>query len=49
MYVEDIERVQKIIDDLKQGGFTNMNRSRLFRLALNQFDTTKLIPEDNYR
>lgn len=49
MYVEDMELAEQIINGLKRDGFTNMNRSRLIRLAIQQFDATKLNPEDNYR
>jgi hypothetical protein len=49
MYISDIERTEKIVSDLKIAGFTNMNRSRLIRLALEQFDERKLTPEDNHR
>jgi len=49
LYLEDIEMSDQIVKVLKQNGFTNMNRSRLIRLALDQFDPTKLNPEDNHR
>ena len=49
MYLTDIEMAAQQISDLKRDGFTNMNRSRLIRLALEQFDASKLTPEDNYR
>ena len=49
MYIDDIDMAQQMIDGLKRDGFTNMNRSRLIRLALEQFDGSKLKPEDNHR
>lgn len=49
MYVSDIELAAQQIAGLKRDGFTNMNRSRLIRLALEQFDASKLTKEDNYR
>lgn len=48
-YLEDIARADAIVNALKMDGFTNMNRSRLLRLALDQFDTGLMKPEDNYR
>jgi hypothetical protein len=49
MYLSDIELAEQMINGLKREGFTKMNRSRLIRLALDQFDLTKLRPEDNHR
>ena len=49
MYIDDIEMAKQMIDGLKRDGFTNMNRSRLIRLALEQFDGSKPRPEDNNR
>ena len=49
MYLEDIAKAEAIVNLLKQEGFTNMNRSRLIRLALDQFDAGVLKPEDNHR
>jgi hypothetical protein len=49
MYLTDLELASQMISGLKRDGFTNMNRSRLIRLALEQFDASKLTPEDNYR
>jgi hypothetical protein len=49
MYLSDIELAAQQIAGLKRDGFTNMNRSRLIRLALEQFDASKLTPADNNR
>jgi hypothetical protein len=49
MYLDDIALTEQMIAGLKRDGFTRMNRSRLIRLALEQFDASKLTPEDNYR
>lgn len=49
MYIDDIDMAAQMIAGLKRDGFTNMNRSRLIRLALEQFDARKLTPEDNHR
>lgn len=49
MYLDDIAMAEQMINGLKRDGFTKMNRSRLIRLALEQFDATKLTPEDNHR
>ena len=49
MYLDDIKRAEQMIAGLKRDGFTKMNRSRLIRLALEQFDASKLSPEDNHR
>lgn len=49
MYLEDIEQAAQKIAGLKRDGFPNMNRSRLIRLALEQFDASKLTPRDNCR
>ncbi len=49
MYLEDIDTAKEMVTELKREGFTNMNRSRLIRLALDQFDASKLTLEDNHR
>ena len=49
MYLDDMEFVDDLVRSLKREGFSKMNRSRLIRLAISQFDPEKLTTEDNHR
>lgn len=44
MYLDNIERMDELVEELKQAGHTKANRSMLIRMALAQFDPTKIPP-----
>ncbi|HTM23156.1 MAG TPA: hypothetical protein VL172_21695, partial [Kofleriaceae bacterium] len=44
LYVEDIERLEKMVAELKRRGHTKANKSQLIRLALSQLDLDKIPP-----
>jgi hypothetical protein len=41
LYNEDLQRLDAMVDELKERGFTKANRSALIRFALEQVDLTK--------
>lgn len=41
LYNEDLRRLDAMVDELKERGFTKANRSALIRFALEQVDLTK--------
>ncbi len=41
-YTDVLERIDLAVDQLKRRGYTKMNRSRLLRLAFQQFDPDRL-------
>jgi len=49
MYLEDIEMVEKVVEQLKSEGISGMNRSKLIRIALRQFKRSDMTIEDDYR
>lgn len=42
LYNEDIEQMDELVKELKEQGFTRMNRSALIRFALDQVDISKM-------
>ena len=42
LYTEDIERLEKMVAELKRRGHTKANKSGLIRAALDQVDLTKI-------
>lgn len=42
LYNEDIEQMDELVQELKEQGFTRMNRSALIRFALDQVDISKM-------
>lgn len=42
LYVDDIDRSNELVNELKRDGYTKANRSWVIRQALRQFDKTKL-------
>lgn len=42
LYNEDIEQMDDLVKELKEQGFTRMNRSALIRFALDQVDISKM-------
>lgn len=42
LYNEDLERLDAMVDELKQRGFTKANRSALIRFALENADLSKV-------
>jgi hypothetical protein len=41
LYNDDLQRLDAMVDELKERGFTKANRSALIRFALEQVDLTK--------
>jgi hypothetical protein len=41
LYNEDLQRLDAMVDELKERGFTKANRSALIRFALEQVDLSK--------
>ena len=41
LYNEDLQRLDSMVDELKERGFTKANRSALIRFALEQVDLSK--------
>ncbi len=44
IYLDDLARAKRIVQRLKRAGYTRMSLSKLIRLALKQFDASKLPP-----
>lgn len=42
LYTKDLERLDKLVDELKARGVTKANRSALIRVALDQLDLDKV-------
>lgn len=42
LYNDDIQRMDELVKELKNQGFTRMNRSALIRFALDQVDISKM-------
>jgi len=42
LYNEDLQRLDAMVDELKERGFTKANRSALIRFALEQVDLAKV-------
>ena len=42
LYTKDLERLDKLVDELKARGLTKANRSALIRVALDQLDLDKV-------
>jgi hypothetical protein len=42
LYTEDIERLEKLVTELKSRGHTKANRSQVIRAALDQIDIAKI-------
>ncbi len=42
LYNEDLQRLDTMVEELKERGFTKANRSALIRFALEQVDLTKV-------
>jgi hypothetical protein len=42
LYTKDLERLDKLVDELKARGITKANRSALIRVALDQLDLDKV-------
>jgi hypothetical protein len=42
LYTEDIERLERMVAELKRRGHTKANKSGLIRAALDQVDLTKI-------
>lgn len=42
MYTKDLERLDELVDELKNRGMTKANRSALIRVALEQLDLDKV-------
>ena len=42
MYTKDLERLDELVDELKDRGITKANRSALIRVALEQLDLDKV-------
>ena len=42
LYNEDLQRLDSMVDELKERGFTKANRSALIRFALEQVDLAKV-------
>jgi len=42
MYTKDLERLDELVDELKNRGITKANRSALIRVALEQLDLDKV-------
>jgi hypothetical protein len=42
MYTKDLERLDRLVDELKSRGMTKANRSALIRAALDQVDLDKV-------
>jgi hypothetical protein len=42
LYNEDLARLDRMVEDLKERGFTKANRSALIRFALEQVDITQV-------
>jgi hypothetical protein len=42
LYNEDIERLEKLVQELKRRGHTKANKSQVIRAALDQIDLTKI-------
>jgi hypothetical protein len=42
MYTRDLDRLDKLVDELKLRGMTKANRSALIRAALDQLDLDKV-------
>jgi hypothetical protein len=42
LYNEDIEQIDRLVDELKAAGHTKANRSSLIRFAIDQVDITRM-------
>ena len=42
LYTEDIERLEKLVQELKKRGHTKANKSQVIRAALDQIDLSKV-------